>query len=78
VKAYAVEKDDGQGEWETVLEGSSIGHKKIDIFAPVQATCLRIRVTDTWAKPAFKQVSAFSSPLFDQFREYMAENTVKI
>jgi alpha-L-fucosidase len=77
VKAYAVEKDEnGSDEWETVLQGSSIGHKKIDLFSPVQATRLRIRVSDTWAKPSFKQVSAFSSPLFDQFREYMNDDRI--
>jgi alpha-L-fucosidase len=39
------------GEWKTVVQGQTIGHKRIDQFAPVTATAVRFTCTESLAQP---------------------------
>lgn len=50
VISYVIEaKIDGQ--WQKVVENQTIGHKKIDTFAPVKASAVRFRCIESAAKP---------------------------
>lgn len=51
IAGYKIEAEIN-GKWETVVEGKTIGHKRIDTFEPIVATALRFRVTDAVAQPA--------------------------
>jgi alpha-L-fucosidase len=47
IAAYSVEADLGAGnpaEWRELSRGSTIGNKKIDLFRPVTASALRLRI----------------------------------
>jgi alpha-L-fucosidase len=48
------------GQWKPLCEGSAIGAKKIDHFAPVTATKLRLRVVRSAAEPVLKTFAAYS------------------
>ena len=48
------------GQWKPLCEGSAIGAKKIDHFAPVTATKLRLRVVRSAADPVLKTFAAYS------------------
>ncbi|MGC2764536.1 MAG: alpha-L-fucosidase [Candidatus Acidiferrum sp.] len=46
VRKYAIEILVG-GKWKRVAEGQAIGHKKIDVFAPVSAEHVRLNLLET-------------------------------
>lgn len=48
VKSFVVEAKVGE-EWSKIAEGTTIGHKKIVRFEPVEAKAIRVRITDTFA-----------------------------
>ncbi|MFV0378090.1 MAG: alpha-L-fucosidase [Mangrovibacterium sp.] len=48
------------GEWKTIVEGQTIGHKRIDHFEPVNATAMRFEVTDAIAKPVMRSIEIFN------------------
>jgi alpha-L-fucosidase len=48
------------GTWRELCEGTAIGHKKIDRFAPVEVSRLRLRVTCAVAEPLIRRLAAFS------------------
>ncbi|MBU6399338.1 MAG: alpha-L-fucosidase [Verrucomicrobia bacterium] len=50
-----------KGGWVTVAHGTSIGHKKIDRFGPVQTDRLRLRLTETLAQPVIRRFAAFAA-----------------
>jgi len=39
------------GEWKTIVQGQTIGHKRIDQFAPVTAAAVRFTCTESIAQP---------------------------
>jgi alpha-L-fucosidase len=47
------------GEWKKVVEGISIGHKKIDRFDPVAVESVRIRITKSAAKPIIRKLAVY-------------------
>ena len=51
IAAYTVEAEIN-GQWKTIVNGQTIGHKRIDSFPTVTATALRFKVTNAIAKPA--------------------------
>jgi alpha-L-fucosidase len=51
---YAVEAWDGR-QWKQLSAGSSIGHKKIDIFPRTQARRIRLRTIDASAAPRIRR-----------------------
>jgi alpha-L-fucosidase len=53
VAAYRLEYLDG-GQWKTIVEGTTIGHKKLDCFAPVTAQRVRLVVDKSLACPLVK------------------------
>jgi len=58
VRAYEV---DGlrNGSWEKLLEGQSVGYKRIDRMPTVEVTGLRLRVTEAVAEPVIKSFAAY-------------------
>jgi alpha-L-fucosidase len=59
VQHYAIEVLEG-GEWRRVAEGQAIGHKKIDIFAPVTAQRVRLNLLSTSAEAHIREFQLFS------------------
>ncbi|MCD8063106.1 MAG: hypothetical protein LUE18_00280 [Akkermansia sp.] len=58
VRAYRVEAK-VNGGWVTVYKGSSIGHKRIQSFAPAKASALRLTVEKAAGTPEISSFSAF-------------------
>ena len=47
------------GKWQKVCEGKSVGHKRIERFADIEATSLRLVVSNSIAAPVIKELNAF-------------------
>lgn len=47
------------GKWQTVSQGESVGHKRIEQFPTVNASALRLTVTQSIAQPDIRNFSAF-------------------
>ena len=58
VEAYRIEALDG-GEWKTVVKGTTIGHKKLDRFAPVTAQRVRLVIEKALACPTIAGFSLY-------------------
>ncbi len=59
VRAYEVEALAAGGEWRKLCAGTSVGHKRIQRFAPVEAAKVRLRVTKAAAAPQIKKLAVF-------------------
>jgi alpha-L-fucosidase len=52
------------GKWKTVAEGETVGHKRIDQFAPVTATAVRFTVAKSIAEPVVvRNLAVFNSAM---------------
>ncbi len=60
VQKYAIEALGEANSWRRVYTGSTIGHKKIDIFQPVTARAVRLNV-----------ISASDAPVIREFQVYL-------
>jgi alpha-L-fucosidase len=58
VRKYVIEGLVG-AEWKVLAEGSAIGHKKIDRFAPIEVASVRLRVTESVGEPLIRRFAAF-------------------
>jgi alpha-L-fucosidase len=58
VREYVVEGR-VNGAWQALAKGTAIGHKRIDKFAPVEVSELRLRVTRSAAKPVIRRFAAY-------------------
>jgi len=58
VREFAVEGL-ARGEWKTLCQAQSIGHKRIDRFAPVEVAEVRLRVTKSIAAPIIRRLAVF-------------------
>ena len=61
VRAYTVEGLVGAGEWKTICDGISIGHKRIEQIEPVEVAAVRFRATESVAQPKIKRLAVFGS-----------------
>ena len=59
IRQYKVEAK-VNGKWQTVANGESVGHKRIEKFPAVEATALRLTVTEAIALPDIINFSAFN------------------
>ena len=59
IRKYKVEAKIN-GKWQSVDNGESVGHKRIARFDPVNATALRLTVTESSFEPQIINFSAFS------------------
>ncbi|CAN5700621.1 alpha-L-fucosidase [soil metagenome] len=58
IRAYVLEGM-VDGEWKELAKGTAIGHKKIDKFAPVRVSKVRIRVTKSIGEPLIRRLAIF-------------------
>ena len=59
VREYAIE---GlvSGQWKELCRGTSIGHKKIDQFAPTEVNKVRLRVVKSAAEPLIRKLAVYA------------------
>lgn len=58
IRAYRVEARTG-GKWVTVAKGTSVGHKRIECFGPVEATAFRVVVEQCTDTPQIRNFSVY-------------------
>ncbi|MCX6977621.1 MAG: hypothetical protein NTX04_06715 [Verrucomicrobia bacterium] len=46
--------------WKELCKGTAIGHKRIDRFAPVEVSKVRLRIVKSSAEPLIRKLAAFS------------------
>ncbi len=61
VQKYAVQAWDGK-TWRTLHEGTSIGHKKIDIFPRISSAKVRLRILTATESPGVREFQIFDGP----------------
>jgi alpha-L-fucosidase len=60
VRKYVVEGFDGK-TWKKLADGTAIGHKKIDRFAPTKVSRIRLRCTESAAEPIIRDLAAYNT-----------------
>jgi alpha-L-fucosidase len=58
IEHFRIEAWDGH-TWKSVVEGHTIGHKRIDSFAPVTASRIRLNILSSSAKAHIREFQAF-------------------
>jgi alpha-L-fucosidase len=58
VREFVVEGR-SEGAWKELCKGQSIGHKRIDRFAPIDVSEVRLRVTRAAAPPVIQRLAVF-------------------
>lgn len=58
IRAYRVEARTG-GKWVTVAKGTSVGHKRIERFDPIEATAFRVVVEQCTDSPRIRDFSVY-------------------
>ena len=59
VRDYRIEVLKKDGGWKPLAKGTSIGHKRIHRFKPVETAGIRVRITRSVGTPALRSVSVF-------------------
>jgi alpha-L-fucosidase len=60
VEKYAIETwDPASAKWRRIAEGQAIGHKKIDTFAPVTATRVRLNILSTTSEAHIREFQLY-------------------
>ena len=67
VERYAVEAWDGEA-WKPVAQGTTVGHKKLDRFADVTASRVRLRILGSRAAPAIRAIGLYRAPVAGKMR----------
>jgi len=58
VRSYVIEGRVG-GEWKELVTGTSLGHKKIDRFAPLEVTEVRLRCVESVGEPMLRRFAVY-------------------
>jgi alpha-L-fucosidase len=58
IQKYAVEVRDGSG-WRRVAEGTTVGHKKIDRFAPTTSSAARLIILSASGTPSIREFQLY-------------------
>ncbi len=61
IREYAIEGLAPGTEWRRLCDGTSIGHKRIQRFDPVEAARLRLRVTQSVGAPVIRDFAAYDA-----------------
>lgn len=61
IEAYAVEVHEN-GSWKTVVEGTTIGHKRLDRFSDVSADKVRVTIRRAKACPVLRGFGVYCAP----------------
>jgi alpha-L-fucosidase len=59
VRTYRVDGRVSGETWQTLCEGMSIGHKRIQRFNPIRIAAVRLVVTDSVAQPRIRNLAAY-------------------
>lgn len=59
IRKYLVEGLVG-GQWKPLCSGQSVGHKRIERFAPAEVARIRLRTTESVAEPVIRKLAAYS------------------
>jgi alpha-L-fucosidase len=59
IREYVIEGWAGNA-WQPLCQGTAVGHKKIDRFAPTEVTKIRLRVVKSAAPPRIRKLAAYS------------------
>jgi alpha-L-fucosidase len=62
ISGFRVEADPGDGSWEEIARGTTVGYKRILRFDPVTALRIRLTIDGSLYPPALSQVGLFLSP----------------
>lgn len=61
VRRYRIEARQ-KGQWTTIAQGSTIGHKKIDLFDPITADAVRLVIEAQLAPPRIAEFNVYLEP----------------
>jgi len=59
IRAYTLEGLDESGQWKPLVEGISVGQKRIDVFPEAAVKKLRLRITQKVGTPIIRELAAF-------------------
>ena len=59
IRGYALEGRAATGQWQLLAQGSSVGHKRIEIFQEATLDRLRLRITKSVGTPIVRDFAAF-------------------
>ena len=76
VTSFSIRGKTVDGQWALLVSGKSIGHRKINLIKPARIQAVKVEFSDPYAEPIIKSLKLFNSPEFDEFREYMEEETI--
>ncbi len=62
VESYSIEAWTGK-EWKQLAKAQAIGHEKIDLFAPVTTSRVRLRILSSAGRAAIREFQLFNTPL---------------
>ena len=78
IRHYLVEDRDASG-WHTLCRGTAVGHKRIERFAPVEVSGLRLRCLKSAGTPLLREFAAyFTGVPFVESREPVALASYKV
>ena len=60
VRSYTIDGQVPGGSWRKLCEGISIGHKRIEQFAPIEVAAVKLTVTHSVAEPLIRNLAAYS------------------
>lgn len=63
IQAYTIEIEDKSGKWMEIIRGQSVGHKRINRFAPIQTNAIRLTCTAAFANPVIIKLFAVYNSL---------------
>lgn len=61
VQGYAIDAWDGK-QWKTLVRAQAIGHEKVDLFAPVTASRVRLRILSSAVTAAIREFQIYNFP----------------
>ena len=59
VRRYTIEGNTGADQWQTLCEGTCIGHKRIEKLDPVEVSSIVLRVDESVAEPIIRNLAVY-------------------
>lgn len=59
IRSFVVEVPDGDGEWRTIAEGTTVGYRRLQRMPPVRSRRLRVRILSSKASPVLCGVGLY-------------------
>ncbi|MHA1793923.1 MAG: alpha-L-fucosidase, partial [Promethearchaeota archaeon] len=74
VRAYSIKAKNQDGTWQNIVNGSTIGHKKIDIIQPINPVEIKLEILSSFDEPIIKTFEIYSSPIINDVRHYIEDD----